>query len=227
MPGGAAAALIPAVTSGAGVAGAVGDYQAAKSAKKAQKKQIKKTTDAYMTSLGRTQQLYAKGEGYQKKAINTTAQGTNDALSLTNRIGSSALQGVLDREQSALGSVQQDAVNRGMYNSTAPNQGGAAVRAASQRSLAQIMDSIAGLQSGIVQQGAGAQANAQQNLASFYQGQSQQEQEIMRALAEYLGGIQHVAGPSILGSLGGIAKLGLQAGAGGGGGNPISSGGIY
>lgn len=205
-------------------AGAVGDYQAAAGAKKAQKKQIKKTQQVYMDSLGRTQGLYAKGAGYQKKAIDVLGKGTNDALGIAARVGSAASQRVLDREQGLLGSAQQDAVSRGLYNSTAPQGANRAIRADTERSLAQIMDSIAGLQSGITQQGAGAQANALQNMATFYQGQSQQEQEIMRALAEYLGGIQHIAGPSILGSLGGLSKLGLQMG-GPGGGNPTGPGG--
>lgn len=213
MPGGASAAV-----GLASAGGGVMDYMNAKKLQKKQKGQVKKTQGVYMDALARTRQLGAKGETAQLGILPLLQASQNRALGITAGIGRGATQGVLDAGKQNMAGVQQQLVNSGLYNTGRYASAARGVQATQSRGLMDIQSALAGVQSGIVQNGGLAQANALNGLSNFYQGQSAQEAAIMQELARYLGGVQYVGGPSILGSLGGLAKLFATGGAGGAGG---------
>lgn len=219
MPGGASAAAGAAAGAGGALAG-VSDYQQAKKLQKKQKGQIKKTQGVYMDALDRTRQLGAKGEKAQLGILPLLQASQNRALGITAGIGRGATQGVLDAGRQNMADVQQQLVNSGLYNTGRFASAARGVQSTQNRGLLDIQSALAGVQSGIVQNGGLAQANALSGLSNFYQGQSAQEAAIMQELARYLGGVQYVGGPSILGSLGGLAKLFASGGFGGGAGAP-------
>lgn len=222
------------IGAGLGAGGAAGyqDYKAAKSAKKAQKKQIKSANDAYLSALGTVREKGSAGLTYQKQGLKAVQAGNSKASKIAAGLGTSAYNRVLDREQQTKGDLQQRSVNSGLYSTTSLDAANRGVMSDTNRALAEITDSIGGIQTGIAQQGGALESGAYQNLARYLQSQGISEAAIYEALASFLGGIQHTPGPSALGGLAGIAKLGISAfggGAGAGGGNAIAGtgGGIY
>lgn len=206
------------------------DIDASKKAKKAQGKTIKGAQGAFMDALDRSRQLGSSGVAYQKNAIKTLHGANKQAMGIAAKMGTSAYNRVLDREQQAKGDLQQRAVSSGLYSTSALDSANRGVMSDTNRALADITDSLGGLQISTLQQGAGQEANAMQELSRYLQSQGISEAAIYEALAQFLGGIQHTPGTSALGTLGGFAKLGLSAfggGAGGaaGGGNAIAGGG--
>lgn len=215
MPGGSATALV----GGAGTFAGLTDYNNAKKLQKKQKGQVKKTEGVYLDALTRMRQLGAKGEKAQLGIVPMLQKNEKRALGVSAGIGRSATQGVLDQGRQNMASVQQQLVNSGLYNSGRFASAARGVSATQNRGLADIQSGLAGVQSGIIQQSGLSQANAMQGLSGFYGNQSAQEAAIMSELARFLGGVQYQGGPSILGSLGGLAKL-FMAGGGGGLGAP-------
>lgn len=205
------------------VSGAVmADMKAAKSAKKAQKKQIKSTQQAYMDALDRTRSLNSQGLGYQKQALTLAKTNAAKANKIAAGIGTSATNAVLDREQALKANTQQGLVSRGLYNTSALDSLNRGINSDTNRALTEIMDSVGGTQIQTLQAGSNAQMEALGNLAQYLQSNGIAEADIYKALAQFLGGVQHSPGPSALSSVVGLGKLGLSMfGAPGmGGGSP-------
>lgn len=215
---GAAAGLATAGT-GAGIL----DYNAAAKAQKAQKKGVKQTIGTYHQGLDNTALRYDQSRSTLDKILPLLAGAQSKALKLNAASGSSATANVLDREAAARGAEEQYLVGRGLGNSTAGRPANAAITNTTNRALMDINEAVTGRASNILQQGAGQQANAISQKAGTYTAQSAQEAALFEALAQFLGGVQHSAGPSALGGIAGIAKL-LMGLPGGGGGSVGSSG---
>lgn len=204
------------------------DYQAAKKAKKKNERNVRDTRQIYLDALDRAKALGAKGEAAQLQIMPLLQGSQNRALKMTGALGRSSAQGIADRSQQMMGDVQQRLASTGLYNSTGQMSAARGVNADTSRAMLELQQALAGVQSGIVQQGAGQQAQALQGLSGFYQGMSAQEAAIMQELARYMGGIQYQPGPSILGSLAGLAGaagrgfmgMGGMGGMGGGMGGP-------
>lgn len=207
----------------AGAAGGIGsgagilDFNAAKKAQKAQKKGTKQTIGTYNTALDNTANRYNQQRFDLSAILPMLEQANTKALQLSARMGSGRTADVLNRENFQRGALEQNLVARGLGNSTAGLSQSRGITDSTNRALLDINDAVTGYQGGLIQSGAAQKANILSQRAGTYGSQSAQEAALYEALANFLGGIQHTAGPSALGGIAGIAKLFASFGGGGAG----------
>ena len=150
--------------------------------------------------FGLQQEGFEKQEGALQDALKQAQQG---ALT-TSKIGDSAKQSVLDREQQRMGNLTQSLTNRGLGNTTIGANLARGIGADTDRALAAIDESIAGLQLQVQQN----QMQALGNLASMYGQQTGAQTNALAQLASLYSNKQNIAAPPV--NLGGLADFGVE-----------------
>lgn len=132
--------------------------------------------------------LYGLGEQALQQRIGGIGAAKQETLAEFSRLGGSARQGVLDREQQSFGAIGSDLSRRGLGNTTVGANLRRGVVSDTNRSLQSITEGLANLRGGAISQYAGMESGAYGDLANFYARQGQGQFGIQQALANVWGG---------------------------------------
>lgn len=190
---------------GGALAGLFGGLGANRSARKAQARR-EEYGNSILNNLVNIQQAYGlQSEGKLLEALGAIKGGVANQLKETDKIGQSARRRTLDREQQGYGAITQGLTNAGLSSTTRTANLSRGVRSDTDRALLAIDDALAQLRTGIIGQGAAAEASGLGNIAQLYQNRSQQRGAIENTRYNlFTGG--NVA-PSQVGDLSGIGPL--------------------
>lgn len=178
-------------------------WQSAARGGKGQLAQISKLMD-YL--YGQQGARFAQAESAQRKGLLAQRQGFANARSAVNRLGASAREGAVDRANVRTGQVQQDLINRGLYNSSAgPAYYDRAIQADLGSELQRLEESLAEMDSQLFLGEGQAEAAGQLGLSNLFQNRSRSETDLGMSWSEILSGLEHRDDDAA--NLGGLAGM--------------------
>lgn len=130
---------------------------------------------------------FAEQRDVYQQLLDTLSGGTQAAQAQVANVGSASARRIMDREQQARGSSQQNLANYGLSGTTFRDASERGVRYGTEQSLGDLSEGLAGLHAGITQRGAEAQAGGLAGLSGLLGQQTGARTNLGLNLASYAG----------------------------------------
>ena len=160
------------IGAGLGLAGGVAGARAQRKDFRLARKRTKAWVNAQKQRLDYE---FNRAEAKKGEALDVTRRGSADALKETARLERTGLRRVAEREKQALASEDQRMTSLGLAGTSAGRAATSRVGYEADRSNDEFLSNFAAFRSDLYQRAAGAEANALNDLADFYQMRYQTE----------------------------------------------------
>jgi len=172
---------------------------------------VKEAIKAIQGFSPRQRTLLDLAQFWQERGPDIVGEGYERARKQAHRTGQSYKRGATDRAKRLTGSIESDAITRGIGSTNVVANLRRGVASDTERRIQEIDDRLAQVLSGIEERATGAQYRAISDLSQFFFNRSQAESQLPLAEASFRSGIQFVGSPGYIQSV--ASGAGQAAGA--------------